>query len=56
MWTSKTIWGGIIIGLSQILPILTSGVFGPKAQGIGAGIGAILAAVGVKAAIVKAGN
>jgi hypothetical protein len=52
---SKTIWGGVIAGLSQILPILDLGIFGPKAQAIGTGVGIILGAVGARDAISKNG-
>lgn len=50
---SKTVWGGIIAGLGQILPVLDSGLFGPKAQAVSTGLGIILGAVGVKSAIEK---
>lgn len=54
---SKTVWGGILIGAGKILgvvvPLVSSGVFGPQAQGILTGVGIILGAVGVKSAISK---
>lgn len=57
---SKTVWGGILIGGAKILgvavPLLSSGMFGPQAQGIVTGIGIILAAIGVKSAIFKSGQ
>lgn len=52
---SKTVWGGLIIGVTHILgvaaPAALSGVFGPKAQGIATGLGIILGAVGVRSAL-----
>jgi hypothetical protein len=36
-----------------VMPLLDSGLFGPKAQAISQGVGIILAAVGVKTAIAK---
>lgn len=50
---SKTVWGGIIAGMAQILPVLDSGIFGPKAQAISTGIGFILGGIGIKSAIEK---
>ena len=52
-WNSKTIWGGIVIGISQLLPFVNAGFFGEKAKAIGTAIGIILSAVGVRMAIAK---
>lgn len=51
--TSKTVWGGIIAAIFHVLPVLSAGIFGEKAQAIGTGVGIILGAVGVKDAIAK---
>jgi hypothetical protein len=56
MWEflkSKRVLGGIAIALGQILPLLQSGFFGPKAVAIATAVGAILVAVGMKDATDK---
>lgn len=57
---SKTVLAGIIAGSTKIFatlfPLAAAGAFGVKAQGVAYGVAAILAAVGVKSAIVKAGT
>lgn len=53
---SKTIWGGLLGGVCQVLPILDLGIFGPKAQAVGQGVAMILVATGVRGAISKNGN
>lgn len=47
-WDSKTIWGGVVVALSQVLPLLGSGYFGPKAQAIGTAAGILLGAIGIR--------
>ena len=46
---SKTVWGGVILGVAQVITDHSVG-------GITRGIGTILAAIGVKHAIVKVGD
>lgn len=53
---SKTVWGGLLMGVCQVLPLLDLGVFGPKAQAVGQGLAAILVATGVRGAIAKNGQ
>lgn len=50
---SKTVWGGVLVGLGHILQVAQTGLLGPKAAGIAQGLGIILAAVGVRDAIHK---
>jgi len=50
---SKTVWGGVLMGLPQLLDVLASGMLGVKAAGIAQGLGTILFAVGVKGAVSK---
>lgn len=52
---SKTVWGGVLAALGQVMPLVDSGIFGPKAQGVSTGLGIILGAVGVRDAISKNG-
>lgn len=53
---SKTVWGSVLIGLGQVLPVLQSGLLGPKAAAIATGVGAILTGLGVRTAIAKNGT
>lgn len=50
---SKTVWGGIVMALPDLVNVASTGMFGPKASAIAHGLGIILAAVGVKSAINK---
>jgi len=50
---SKTVWGGILLAVGHVMPLLDAGIFGPKAAAISQGVGIILGAVGVKHAIEK---
>lgn len=50
---SKTVWGAILAVIFQVLPVLDTGIVGPKAQAIGTGLGIILGAVGLKDAANK---
>ena len=53
---SKTVWGGFLIGLSQVVDLLGSGMFGPKAGVIAGAVGTVLVATGVRDAIAKNGK
>ena len=53
---SKTVWAGIIGALGQVLPLIDSGLFGPKIQQLSVGVATILGAVGIRAAIYKNGS
>jgi hypothetical protein len=56
---SKTVWAGLIAGVPHILQqfdaLASTGLLGPKVQGISLGVGIILGAVGVKHAADKSG-
>lgn len=51
---SKTVWGGLLMALPDLVNVISTGVIGPKAATIAQGVGTILVAVGVKSAINKA--
>lgn len=53
LFKSKTVWGGVLLALGHVMPLLDSGLLGPKAAAVSQGVGIILGAVGVRHAIAK---
>lgn len=56
LFKSKTVWGGFLMGLSQLTDLFSSGMFGPKATTIAGAVGTVLAVTGVRDAISKNGT